>query len=275
MSPALVRPAQNGTMSLIREAAGHGHNGELLLRCCGSRQGRVFLLGKQVAWAYADGSSRHLVDRLLGREALSRRQLAQVVARCREEELNVGEELVGAGLIEPAELREVLRTHIRQELRTIAGFSGLVTALFIPNSRRYAGRFLFDPDEVLPSREERESDRGTLDALEELARGAHEELDQCVAVGLFDAVSQNYVLWFSEALDQSTRGRITRLAEQRTAPNRQPAGYTENLSWTTQGEVAFERVCPESAKRLLIVARDPQVGRVLAHARRVGAGYFD
>ncbi len=263
-------------MSLIRDAVSHGHAGELRLRCCGSRGARVFLRDERVAWAYADGSSRHLVDRLVGRQNLTRPQLAEVVARCREQRLNVGEELVDAGLIEAAELRDILRTHIREQLQTIATFAGFVTALFIPNERKYASRFLFDADEVLPSREKsgHESDGGALDTLTKLARRAQEELGHCLSVGLFDPRQQHYLLWFSEALDQSTRARVARLAEQRLTPHNEPVGYTEHLSWTDEGETAFERICPETRERLLVVARDRQAGRVLAHARRVSADYF-
>ncbi|MBI5496365.1 MAG: PAS domain S-box protein [Deltaproteobacteria bacterium] len=144
----LPPPAQPGgavVRRVLAEAMENAHGGEVVVRSA-KDVGRIYVFQGRVAWAHATCVRGVLTDRLL-EEGLPPAEVGHVVQECRREGRNLGEVLVSWGLLSEQRFREILRIHVRERVHAIEAYPDPI-AMFVPQRRKYAGRFTFTLDEL-------------------------------------------------------------------------------------------------------------------------------
>lgn len=133
----------------LRDVARSRRTGELVIRK-GSLSGRVFFVDGRVAWARCEGTPPNfLLDRLVEHNHLAREDLLSLVRECRTHGRQFGDYLVDLELMSFADMREALIAHVRDHLSAILSAPGQPRSLFVPVTRTFASRFIFELDEIL------------------------------------------------------------------------------------------------------------------------------
>lgn len=115
----------------------------------GMAGGVVFVQDRRVCWAAARGLARRLMDLLRERGSLKldNGRLEQLVLRCREQGVPLGEALVDGGILRAEELRDALRKHTAASLGALLRPGARAT--WNPRARGgYNPRFTFDTSEL-------------------------------------------------------------------------------------------------------------------------------
>ncbi len=147
--PPEARSSRSGpspTAALL-EAVSSATGGELIVRS-GEVVGRVYVCCGRVAWAYLSSERMALQDRLREEAGLGAGVFEAVVADCKASGANFCEELVRRGHIERDRLRELMRKHIGERLRSVLALPNAM-ALFAPQARGYSSDLTFAVGELI------------------------------------------------------------------------------------------------------------------------------
>lgn len=128
------------------EALRHPTGGEVVVRS-GDIVGRIFVHRGDIAWAYSTAMKGTLLQ-ALEREGLDPKAIRSAFDQCRVSGRNFGEELVRLGMLDRVRMREVLRLHVRERLRSIVSLPD-ANVLFAPADRAYQSDFTFSLRELL------------------------------------------------------------------------------------------------------------------------------
>ncbi|MFP2924902.1 hypothetical protein ACLESO_06735 [Pyxidicoccus sp. 3LG] len=111
--------------------------------------GRIFIVGRKVAWAVLNGPGvQNFSSVLIHQQLVTRDDVEQVMAECRKNGGNFCEVLVAWGLVPRESLRELLREHMASHLQALLSIPD-AQALFVPQTRTYSSQLTFALEELV------------------------------------------------------------------------------------------------------------------------------
>ncbi|ATB45231.1 hypothetical protein MYMAC_000816 [Corallococcus macrosporus DSM 14697] len=151
MEPAL-RPQTSAPRQVVRtvlhEALESKLGGEVVVRST-TVSGRIFVVARKVAWAVLNGPGALNFSSVLIREqVVSREDVEQVVAECRQSGGNFCETLVAWGLVPRDTMRDLLRRHMSEQLEALLSLTD-AQAMFVPQPRTYSSQLTYGLDELI------------------------------------------------------------------------------------------------------------------------------
>ncbi|NVJ07234.1 hypothetical protein HUW63_18550 [Myxococcus sp. AM001] len=151
---------------MLHEALESKLGGEVVVRST-SVSGRIFVVARKVAWAVLNGPGALNFSSVLIRErVVSREDVEQVVAECRQSGGNFCETLVTWGLVPRDTMRDLLRRHMSEQLEALLSLTD-AQAMFVPQPRTYSSQLTYGLDELIPLKEESEVMANVKQTLEE------------------------------------------------------------------------------------------------------------
>ncbi|WIG99456.1 hypothetical protein KGD87_30740 [Myxococcus sp. SDU36] len=134
---------------MLHEALESKLGGEVVVRST-SVSGRIFVVARKVAWAVLNGPGALNFSSVLIRErVVSREDVEQVVAECRQSGGNFCETLVTWGLVPRDTMRDLLRRHMSEQLEALLSLTD-AQAMFVPQPRTYSSQLTYGLDELIP-----------------------------------------------------------------------------------------------------------------------------
>ncbi len=134
--------------TVLHEALESKLGGEVVVRST-TVSGRIFVVARKVAWAVLNGPGALNFSSVLIREqVVSREDVEQVVAECRQNGGNFCETLVAWGLVPRDTMRDLLRQHMAEQLEALLSLKD-AQALFVPQPRTYSSQLTYGLDELI------------------------------------------------------------------------------------------------------------------------------
>lgn len=135
-------------LNCLEEAVDSAQEGEVIVRS-DTLSGRVYTTQKSIGWAVVSTEKKTLGTQLVGRGLLEPEELKEVLKECKRSGSNFGKTIIDWGLVDEDTLRQEFLTYIADTFLEILSWPALQT-MFVPSSRpTYRGTLLFDLDEVL------------------------------------------------------------------------------------------------------------------------------
>ncbi len=156
---SMLKAGQVALLSTLLEALSSEMGGEVVAKYQ-TYTARIYVFKGRVAWATASTLSRPLGRHLIESKLISEGDLSAAVSECKRTGANFAETLVSWGLIGMDSLRSVILQHVAEGLLQPFSWPSLVT-MFVPSSRTYAGKVVFEFGEVLRTAAAIDSDRHT------------------------------------------------------------------------------------------------------------------
>ncbi len=149
---SVARPQTSAPRQVVRtvlhEALESKLGGEVVVRST-SVSGRIFVVARKVAWAVLNGPGALNFSSVLIRErVVSREDVEQVVAECRQSGGNFCETLVTWGLVPRDTMRDLLRRHMSEQLEALLSLTD-AQAMFVPQPRTYSSQLTYGLDELI------------------------------------------------------------------------------------------------------------------------------
>ena len=149
LAPRPLSPAPRQVVrSVLHEALESKLGGEVVVRST-TVSGRIFVVARKVAWAVLNSPGALNFSTVLIRDqVVSREDVEQVVAECRQNGGNFCETLVAWGLVPRDTMRDMLRRHMSEQLEALLSLTD-AQALFVPQPRTYSSQLTYGLDELI------------------------------------------------------------------------------------------------------------------------------
>ena len=256
--------ARGYVAALVESTASSGASGELVLRV-DDVGARIHFEEGRIGWVRREGAGRARLMGLLQEElGLERAVLVEVLRESQARHQAFPDTLVTFELATETEVRTVLRTHFRRQLRGLEAEQGTVRTLFVPTRRSSGSRFRFAASELAAVPENERRDLG--ERLERLEKTIRNELPEALAVGMA-SVEAGWTLSTFPSADAAVVGEVREFLHLQLTPRAQTSSKRQGtLHW---GERFVLYVVAEAGRWALTAAKpDVLPGRIFAVTSR-------
>jgi DNA-binding response OmpR family regulator len=143
-------------LAILKQGEAQNVHGEVIA-IQDDKSARFFFYQGKIAWINATTLKKTLLNHLVDNSNLNIEELKAVFNESKKSGGNFGETIVEWGLLEEEAFRGLLIDHIAEAFSEVLMWQEL-HVIFVPDKRRYQGRFLFGVDEVLTLAKEKLND---------------------------------------------------------------------------------------------------------------------